>query len=448
MHLLWFRDCKIADTSHLRIVDIVDKISDLISDLFNVDDSYIADTSAASIAARSPGSSSDSFFRSTATSSNNLPLLRTEMLKKFIRQFGVVRTKRKADEFFSEVEEGGISRLLKILERSWKGTEELSYWSRDALAAKVETAAAAGTGATKKKAATKKVKKTSSPVGKQSRKKKTTFLGDSEEDGEEERDEAGDEEQDGREYRPGARGSSKGPTRASTRSRSRTPALASGTEEHEEDVDVDVDMEDGSIWTESALQDFSLSLQSLSDALISIRAALSLLTLLRLPKQLYSADLVSSILASLRHTLDSFLIPLLEASLGSHLDDVAQIYASDVRSICDEVEMVMPLLSRLVRQEETNEEIVTSMIYCSLSPFFHEASGTIAFGGGVSGKGGRSDLKLNVVEKSMKGIRMASLGLVRSVYAKYADQRAWIIEEVLSNMTRLEVAKKGRGTLR
>ncbi len=58
------------------------------------------------------------------------------------------------------------------------------------------------------------------------------------------------------------------------------------------------------------------------------------------------------------------------------------------------------------------------------------------------------NVKSTTAEKGMKGIRMASLGWVRSLYAKYEDQRAWIIEEVLSNLTKLEFTKKGKGTLK
>lgn len=386
---------------------------------------------------KSPGSTSTHFFRSTATTTDNLPLMKAEMLKKFLKQLNLVRSKGKAKEFFEEVEEGGVGRLLKTFERSWRGVDELRYWSEEALRMKPEPSVNAN-GKAKGKVTAAGEKK-SSPVVK--RKKKTSKGGDEEEMQEEEDDE-------GEEYIPGASTSRLAvKTSSRGRSRSRTPAIVNTAAIEPEDVEMNNEEEE-EVWNQTTLLDFALSLRSLTDALIAIRVALTLLTLIRLPKHLYSADFVASILTSLRHTLDAFLFPLLEAAPISYLDDLAQSQSTGISTICEELEAIMPLVARLVRQEETNEEIVTSMIYCSLSPFFHEATTASAgFGTTTTGKGKKVE-RATTVERAMKGIRMASLGLIKSVYAKYEDQRAWIIEEVLSNLTQLEVSKKGKGGLR
>ncbi|ORY37374.1 sister chromatid cohesion C-terminus-domain-containing protein, partial [Leucosporidium creatinivorum] len=130
---------------------------------------------------------------------------------------------------------------------------------------------------------------------------------------------------------------------------------------------------------------------------------------------------------------------LLEALPDSHLADLGTLQAQEISGVCESITSGIPLVSNLVLQEEMSEDIVISAIYFSLSPYFHEEAPQ-------AGKGKKVDT--NVVERAMKGIRMASLGLTRTIYARYSDQRGWIIEEVLGNLTKLEIAKKGKGAFR
>lgn len=416
-------------------IDIVDKMSDLISDLFSADDSYIVDTSAASTSVKSPGSTSSNYFRSTATTIDNLPLLKTDMIKKIIKQLNLVNTKGKGVELFEDLEEEGVGRLLKTLERSWRGCEELTYWSKDALRTKEEKAAPAESGT--KKGGKQAKKSRASPVNKRGRRGSRLALDEDDDDDDE-------ENEDDEEYREGGKRSTRTANRGSSRSRSRTPAVTS----REAGVDVEMmDPREDAVWTETSLHVFAIASRSFSDALLAIRAALILLTLIHLPKQLYSADFISSIVISIRHNLDNFIYPLLEAAPDSHLGDLVHMRSGDISLVCEELNAAIPLIAKLVRQEETSEEIVTSMIYCALSPFFHEGSSNLMLGAMSQLKKGEN-VKSTTAEKGMKGIRMASLGWVRSLYAKYEDQRAWIIEEVLSNLTKLEFTKKGKGTLK
>lgn len=247
----------------------------------------------------------------------------------------------------------------------------------------------------------------------------------------EEEEEGGDDEM----FSPASQGRGRSTggeaSRRSSRSRSRSPAVV--------EMDIDVVGEDAQVWTDETLEDFARALRSLSDALLAIRAALAILTITTLPKSLYSADYILSLLVTLRHTLDAFLFPLLEALPDSHLDDLSALQTQEIGGVCESITSGIPLVSDLVQQEEMSEDIVISAIYFSLSPYFHEQAPQ-------GGKGKK--FNTNIVERAMKGIRMASLGLTRTVFARYPDQRGWIIEEVLGNLTKLEIAKKGKGAFR
>ena len=323
------------------------------------------------------------------------------------------------------MEEGGISRLLKILERSWQGAEDLRFWPAAALVAKVEEAEVVAPGSGKKGKGKAKGKSVSPSKPATKRKSKVDREYDDEED----------EEDDEDRYLSAKAGDRRASTTRSSRSRSRSKSPNVGSSKDVEMEEVDRDISDA-VWTEENLADFSSAHRNLSDALLSIRGALILLSLARLPKQLYSADYITSLLSTLRSTLDNFLYPLLECSSHSHL---AELQSASVTSMCASMEATVLLVARLIQHEEMSEDIIISTIYFSLSPFFHEVAPS-------TGRGKK--IETNVVEKSMKAVRMASLSLVRVVFGRHVDQRDSIIEEVMVNLTRAESMKKGRGSVR
>ena len=362
---------------------------------------------------KSPGSTSANFFRSTATTTDNLPLLKTNFILKLSKNLLAIQNKKKGEEFLAEMEEGGISRLLKILERSWQGVEDLKFWSGSALVAKLGEGEIVGSA---KKGKGKAKGKSVSPSKPPSKKKvKNEDYEEAEED---------DEER----YLNAKVGERRTSRTSRSRSRSKSPFAGSS-----KDVEMaEVGDESDEVWTEEALVDFTAAHRNLSDALLAIRSALVLLFLARLPKQLYSADYITSLLSTLRSTLDNFLYPLLECSSHSHLADLGELQSTNITSICASMEATISLVARLIQHEEMSEEIIISTIYFSLSPFFHEVTP-------ATGRGKKPET--NVVEKSMKAIRMASLGLVRILFGRHIDQRESIIEEIMVNLTRAESMK-------
>lgn len=429
----------------LSKIDLIDNFSDLISDLFSADDSYINDTSSSHVASTSNSNAASIFFQTNGetTSDDNKPLLQTDLLKKLIKSLSVIKYKNKGIELINEVEVENIGRLLKILERSWSNKEELIFWDKEATKEKKELmddgVGKKGKGRAGSIAAGKKGKGKAKVV---KRKGSTSKNIDEEED----------DSDDGREqsHSPtksigGASLTTNGGGGRASRSRSNSPMLPLGGANKSNEMDLD-DIEEDSIWTEESLNDFEDALYSLSDAILAIRTTLALLTITdSLPKQFFSSDFITGIFSVLRHGLDGFLFPLLEASNRSHLYELNALNRAGIRSICDSIELVIPLVNTLVHNEEMSEEIVISTVYYSLSPFFHEAAvNSTSLTSNVRGK----KAEIGTIEKAMKGIRLASLGLIRTVIGRYPVQRAWIIEEVLSNLTKLEVAKKGKGGFR
>ncbi|GAA5875871.1 hypothetical protein JCM1840_002960 [Sporobolomyces johnsonii] len=445
--------------------DVVERLSDLLSDLFSADDSHILDTSSAALGSsapnpqlRSPSRSTaannpaPSFFRTTAVSRvDSSPLLNTSTLRKLLKLFQSVGSKGKSEELLEDVEDAGMGRALKLLERSWEGLADQGgeeYWEREAgMARDEDEAEVAPKGKGKGKAA--RGRSTSGTPAKKAaggKKKKPAA----------EEDEGDDDLDMPRSSSPGKQG-----LRRSSRSpsRSRSPTLQEVNEDGDPipGGDDDNDTFPAAYWTTDKLASTIRAIRNLSDALLAIRTALTVLTLpsVSLPKHLFSSEYLLSLLSTLRHALDAFILPLLEAPhtspLATLLVDPEQSETREkIAEVCDSFGAATDLVTALVKQEELSDELVISAVYFALSPFFHDAPLSVPSGG--KRKSSTTAGEKGMLQQAMKGIRMSSLGLVSRVYARYGEQRAWIVEEVLGNLGRGEVsaggARKGKGAIR
>ncbi|GAA5904538.1 hypothetical protein JCM6882_004901 [Rhodosporidiobolus microsporus] len=451
---------------------VVEKLDDLLSDLFAADDGFVADTSSAAVGGgagganvhRSPSRRAGSgkqhsaevqFFRTTALSaSSSLPLLHTNTLKLLLRHLRTVAAKGKAEEFLEAVEEGGVGRLLKVVERSWEGLEgegAWEGWEREAGEARDEDGAgevdAKGKGKGKAKGGKKAPAKAAKGKGKG---KKAVAL-------EEDDDELDEDEYSARSSVSPSKG---GPSRRSSRtpspSRSPSHALPSSP------ADAPSSSSDG-YWTPSRLSTALSALRTLTDALLALRVALEVLTLplppaTPLPKHLFSSDFLAALVGAVRRSaLEGCFIPLLEAPPTSALAELQRLgvvgggvnVREKVAEVAEGVQGAVEALARLVRREELGEELVISLAYLGLEPFFHDVAPSAS--SSKSSKATSSDSPLAAAAKTL---RMSSLSLVQALYGRYGEQRQWMLEEVLGNLGRGEVATgggksgKGRGAIR
>ncbi|GAA5844746.1 hypothetical protein JCM11251_002267 [Rhodosporidiobolus azoricus] len=453
---------------------VVEKLDDLLSDLFAADDGFVADTSSAAVGGgkvdranihRSPSrragngkqhSAEVQFFRTTALSSTtSLPLLHTDTLRLLLRHLRTVVAKGKAEEFLEAVEEGGVGRLLKICERSWEGMETeggWEGWEREATIARDEetgaTVAASGKGKGKK-AASKAGRGKASAKGKAKRKA------------------AKDEDFDELDNEDDYGGRSSGfPSKASPpRRSSRTPSPSrSLSHTLPPSSPADAASSEHIYWTPSRLHETFTSLRNLTDALLALRVALEVLTLplppaTPLPKHLFSSDFLAGLVGAVRKSaLEGCFLRLLEAAPTSELAELQRIGAvsggSDVRAkigeMAEGLQGAVEALARLVRREELGEELVISLAYLALEPFFHDVA-PISSSSKTSKSSSTSDSSL---ASAAKTLRMTALSLVQALYGRYAEQRQWMLEEVLGNLGKGEVASgggkggKGMGAIR
>ncbi|KAL8277535.1 hypothetical protein RQP46_010090 [Phenoliferia psychrophenolica] len=370
--------------------DVIDRLSYLVEECFRADDALIGDTSNAAVGSSTSSAPQLALFRSSTTNSEGQPLLQTMTLTKLARLLSTASTQDKGSLVLEELEADGVGRLLKLLERSWSVCDSIEPWEQEALQQHTTNEEPAVPSKSKK------------GKGRASPTKSTT------------------------------------PAAGRRSSRSRSPTVHLEEQDNDEDHEMEDDMDKTDYWTNSALEHANDCARSLSDALSAIRCALLVLTCTPLPPRLYSADFLTSLLATLRLTLSTFLVPLLTAPSSTHLALLPSLSPDPLSLICDSLSSAIPLFASLVQLESLDESLVIATLYCALEPFFHEPAIGV----------GKGKERVGLVAGAMKGIRLHSLGLVRAVFGRYPDQRGWVVQEVLDNLTKLAIAKKGKGTFK
>ncbi|GAA5983631.1 hypothetical protein JCM10908_000358 [Rhodotorula pacifica] len=446
-------------------LEAVEKIGDLVSDLFGADDALVGDTSSAALANRSPSRKQGSgprYFRATAvgaTSGN--PLVHTDTIRRLLSLWRTVKSRRKGEELLNEVEGSGIARVLKLLERSWEGVggDGWEGWEKEALMRREEAdTAGAGAGAGGKKgkkagcaspakgrggAATTTTTTTKGKGSKKGRSSLTPSGGD-----------GGDQDPDDGDFNMRVSNSPLKAVRRSTRSPS--PRPGAGVAPAEDDSGwqdggsapsttagaAAGDERDETYWTAERLGRTKAALRDLSDALLAARLALEILTLpgVTLPKHLFSSEYLLGLVTTLRHALDDFFLPSLIAPSTSPVHELALeagLARDQIAEVCDALVQAVQVLADLTRREELSEDLVVALSYLSLEPFFHDAP-TLP--------GRASAASTTPVAASVKSLRLAALAVLQTVYARYTDQQAWIVEEVLGNLGKAELVSGGGGS--
>lgn len=439
-------------------LEAVDKIGDLVSDLFGADDALVGDTSAAALSDRSPSrrlgeGGGPRYFRATAvgaTSGN--PLVHTDTIRRLLGLLRTVASRRKGQELLEEVEASGIARVLKLLERSWEGIAADGWegFDKGAFLRREEMGTtAAGGGAGGKKGGGKAAKGGTTKNGATKGTKGTKGTGKAKKTG------AADEgvDPDDGDFNMRTTSSSSPlkvvgqAIRRSSRSPSPRPGAAADDSGWGQDDDT-ATVESEAYWDADRLGRTKAALRDLSDALLAARLALEILTLpgVVLPKQLFSSEYLLGLVGTLRHALDDFFIPTLTAPMTSPVTELALELARDqIADVCDALVQAVRVLAELTRREELSEDLVVALSYLSLEPFFHDAPPQ---------PGRASAASTTPVAASVKSLRLAALAVLQTMYARYTDQQAWIVEEVLGNLGKAELvsagsaAKKAKGGIR
>ncbi|GJE95924.1 sister chromatid cohesion protein-like protein [Phanerochaete sordida] len=245
-----------------------------------------------------------------------------------------------------------------------------------------------------------------------------------------------------------AKTASKGDDR---RSKSKTPHPEEGIEDDSVPDQIEV--------TEADMQALRRALDLAKDSIYAADCCLTLLGGERLTKQLYSEELITACLSTVKNQLTRIIYPFVEgyseipsqcSPLLRHIIHSSLAECDRERRLLGEVfhalSSVLPHITQLVCAENMamSESIIIQAVYIAIGPFFVADNTT-------DGKG--REKKDSVVihtlgQSAMRGLRLEALSLIRSIFANHEDQRSWIIEEILSSLIKLSDTKQKAGQFR
>ena len=235
----------------------------------------------------------------------------------------------------------------------------------------------------------------------------------------------------------------------------------------EPQVDTNADTAEPPSVTDAELDTLAHNLELARDSILAADCCLALLGADRLPKQVYSEELITACLGAVKNQLERIVYPFVENSDTSalllHVSRHEKAHRAQIAEVFQALASVLPRVNNLVCADTVamSDSIIIQGVYIAIGPFF------VAEAGANDSKGKRESFVVNTLgQTAMRGLRLEALSLIRSVsligvvdiafsdlilfqiFANHEDQRSWIIEEILSSLIKLSDTKQKAGQFR
>lgn len=236
----------------------------------------------------------------------------------------------------------------------------------------------------------------------------------------------------------------------SSRSRSRSASTSALTESEDESEGKAKPAKAASAWTTIHPETLAQDLDTVLNGSAAAGAILALLSVDKLPKKLYMEEIIEDCLVLIKTRLSSLIYPLAEWSAATAeqrthpLQQAFEMSASATRSAQELLKLFPTLMSRisaLLQTEDMQEQILITSIYAAIGPFFVDLNSEESVSRN-RGKAKKTDDLGSTGSHALKALRMSALGVIRTIYSKYNDQRKWIVEEILTSLTQVPDLKK------
>ncbi|KAL9097045.1 MAG: hypothetical protein Q9165_001009 [Trypethelium subeluteriae] len=187
----------------------------------------------------------------------------------------------------------------------------------------------------------------------------------------------------------------------------------------------------GSDWTDSDIEEWSQSIESVHNGLQASRSVLRVMAGCSEEKQLQSEGLVKNILDLLRHVLETCLIPVVEArSTGPSSGSFAS-YLKQRKAFTHLVRAsgrVLKAFGEYLSKVDVDESAVTTVEALTQNLIFAENA--------------PSEKDSIVGIKTFEDLRRAAMDVVARVFASYPAQRSVIITDILASLGKLPVSRQ------
>lgn len=201
--------------------------------------------------------------------------------------------------------------------------------------------------------------------------------------------------------------------------------------------------------TNADLDTLARTLEIARDSILAADCCIALLSADRLPKQVYSEELITACLGAVKNQLDRIVYPFVESpdnsALLQHVSRHEKAHRAQIAEVFQVLTSVLPRINNLVCADTVtmSDSIIIQGVYIAIGPFFVTEAGT------SDNKGKKESFVMNTLgQTAMRGLRMEALSLIRSIFANHEEQRSWIIEEILSSLIKLSDSKQKAGQFR
>ena len=203
--------------------------------------------------------------------------------------------------------------------------------------------------------------------------------------------------------------------------------LCEGALSSAESSDIQIEME----WNTDEFASWVQRLDAVDLGLRSARTALRMMTGGREEKQLYSEELLQSVLGVVKKVLDRCIIPIVEfRSSGSTAAtfEAAVSHKKVISQLLHDTIKIMALLVKLLAKVEMAEMIITGLEFIATPLLFVENSYS------------EKDSVLGV--QKFESLRRIALEMIAIIFARYPEQRLFLFDEVLGSLQKLPVSRQ------
>lgn len=180
---------------------------------------------------------------------------------------------------------------------------------------------------------------------------------------------------------------------------------------------------------ESDLEDWLSRIGLVDNGLKSAKTVLRIMAGGRDEKQIYSEELLASVLLLVKNLIEGTLNPMIEMrSGGDHQAAFKSAFAQKkiLGGLLHEVTNVLSLFSQMLANEEATESAINSALYMAAAIVFIENASN------------EKDSLFGI--QRVEVFRMAAMDILAKIFARYPDQRSNIIfEQILTNLEKLPV---------
>ncbi len=184
-------------------------------------------------------------------------------------------------------------------------------------------------------------------------------------------------------------------------------------------------------WNEDDFEKWVQRTQAVDTGLRSARTIVRMMTGRREEKELYSEELLQSILRVVEKVLSACIIPVVEARSTDSSSDIfhsASSHKNVISQLLYDVSKVMALLSELLVRVDMAEAIVTTIEFFATRILFVENA--------------HSEKESVLGIQKFETLRRTAMDMIAQIFSGYPEQRTFIFDEILTSLQKLPITRQ------